>query len=262
MTISAKVVLERLLGHPETRGLDLDSPETTAIRRKIVRSKPFLKAVYEEWYGLLMSRIPLGGGDLLELGAGGGFLDELLPGLITSDVFPVPGVDRVVDAQQIAFDDQSLRAILMTNVFHHIPDVSRFLSEAQRTLRPGGRVIMIEPWNTGWSRFVHRSFHHEPMLPDVKDWEFPASGPLSGANAALPWIVVERDRKRLETDWPQLRVVETSPFMPFRYLVSGGVSMRSLQPRWAFGAWKRLESGRIAKSMAVFALIVIERVAK
>lgn len=162
--------------------------------------------------------------------------------------------------QEMPFDDASLRAILMTNVFHHIPNVARFLTEAERTLVPGGRIIMIEPWNTGWSRFVHRHFHAEPMLPDASEWEFPSSGPLSSANAALPWIVASRDRKRLESEW-RLRVVEVLPFMPFRYLASGGVSLRSLQPMWTFNLWKAAERGRVGRRMAVFALIVVGRVA-
>ena len=251
-------MLKRLLEHPATRGLDLDSPETTAIRRDIVKSKPFLRAIYDEWYGLIANRIPEGDGQVLELGAGGGFLEEVIPNLITSDILTVPGIDRVIDARDMDVEDDSLKAIVMTNVFHHIPDVGRFLSESERTLRAGGRIIMIEPWNTGWSRFAHEHLHHEPMVPDAEKWEFPASGPLSAANAALPWIVVERDRDRLSKDWPQLNVIEVRPFMPFRYLASGGVSMRSLQPGWAFGAWKAAEEATsLNETMAVFALITI-----
>ena len=67
-------------------------------------------------------------------------MKDLLPDVITSDLFEVPSVDRVVDAMHMPFDDQTLKAILMTNVFHHIPDVARFISEASRTLRPGGRI--------------------------------------------------------------------------------------------------------------------------
>ena len=252
-------MLKRLLAHPATRGLDLDAPETTALRREIIRSKPFLKAIYEEWYRLIVDRVPEGKGVVLELGAGGGFLSEVLDGVVTSDVFEVPGVDRVIDARELPFEDNELKAIAMTNVFHHIPDVAQFLSEAQRTLRPGGRVLMIEPWNTWWSRFVHNNLHVEAMEPDAVDWSFPSAGPLSTANAALPWIVAERDRDRLESEWPHLGVEEIKPFMPFRYLASGGVSMRSLQPLWSFNAWKALEkyTGTETTS-AVFALIVIE----
>ena len=226
-------MLDRLLAYPLTEGLDLDSPETTTLRREIILSKPFLRSVYLDWYTQIIDRIPDGDGNVLEVGAGGGFLDSLLPGLITSEVFFVPGIDLVADARRLPFEDDSLKSIVMTNVFHHISDVAEFVSEAERALRPGGRVIMVEPWNTWWSQCVHEHFHDEPMVPDAVDWRFPTSGPLSGANAALTWIVASRDRDRLETGW-RLRVSEAEPFMPFRYVVSGDVSLRSLQPRWMY----------------------------
>ena len=254
-------MLTRLLAHPATKGLDLDAPETTALRREVVLSKPFLKAVYEEWYGLIVERLPDLNGPVLELGAGGGFLGSHVPGLVTSDVFPIPGVERVIDARDLPFDDKSLKAIVMTNVLHHIPDVEQFFTEAQRTLQPGGKIVMIEPWNTPWSRYVHEKWHNEPFRPESETWSFPESGPLSGANAALPWIVFERDRKQFESEWGQLRVTESTPFMALRYLASGGVSMRSLQPGWSYGAWKRLEKLLgVEQRMAVFALLVVDRV--
>lgn len=250
----------RWLEMPTTRGLDLDDPATTALRRHIVRSKPFLHAVYDEWYQLIAERLPTGDGTVLELGSGGGFLDEYVTDLVTSDVFPVPGVVQVVDARALPFNDSTLKAVVMTNVFHHIPDVDRFLSESVRCLRSGGRIVMIEPWNTAWSRFVHRHFHHEPMIPDATDWSLPTSGPLSSANAALPWIVTVRDSDRVGREWPELRLTEVMPFMPFRYLASGGVSMRTLQPRWTFGLWKAFERlFGVERRMAVFALISWER---
>ena len=253
-------MIDRLLAHPLTRGLDLDSPETTALRRKIVKSKPFLKSVYQEWYDEIVCRLPDVDGEVLELGSGGGFLGEVLPNLITSDVVALPDVDRVVDARDLPFDDETLRAIVMTNVFHHIPDVAAFLSEAERTLRPGGRIVMLEPWNTGWSRFVHERFHDEPMRPDVDDWAFPTTGPLSGANAALAWVVSVRDRSKLEENWANLEVVETEPLMPMRYIVSGGVSLRSLQPGWMYPFWKVFdEIEPVRRRLSVFAMIVIGR---
>jgi SAM-dependent methyltransferase len=253
-------VLTRLLAHPATRGLDLDAPETTALRRELVLAKPFLKAVYEEWYGLIVERLPDVGGDILELGSGGGFMEGHVPDLLTSDVFPVPGIDRIIDARAIPFGDGTLRAIVMTNVFHHIPDVEKFLTEAERVLRRGGRIVMVEPWNTAWSKYVHEKWHNEPFEPDSADWSFTQSGPLSGANAALPWIVFERDRERLEREWPGLGVREVTRFMALRYLASGGVSLRSLQPGWSYRAWRRLEQVLgVEQRMAVFALVVVER---
>jgi SAM-dependent methyltransferase len=254
-------LIGRLLEHPLTRGLDLDSPETTALRREIILSKPFLRAIYRDWYETIASQVPGGDGSVLEVGAGGGFLESVIPELITSEVFHVAGIDLVADARDLPFPTGSLKAIVMTNVFHHIPDVARFLTEAERTLRPGGRVIMIEPWNTGWSRFVHERFHDEPMIPEATEWEFPTSGPLSGANAALAWIVVERDVGRLESEW-NVKVQRAEPVMPLRYMVSGGVSLRNLQPGWMYPFWRWVDKFRpLSRRFSVFAFIVIERLA-
>src|SRR5690606_24924123 len=86
------------------------------------------------------------------------------------------------------------------------PDAERFLLEASRVLVPGGRLLMIEPWVTTWSTFVFSRFHPEPFRPDVAEWQFPSSGPLSGANGAIPWIVFERDTERFRTRCPDLAV--------------------------------------------------------
>jgi SAM-dependent methyltransferase len=251
--------LQRLLEHPLTNGLDIDAPETTALRRQIITSKPFLRSVYVDWYRAIVRWIPPGNGHVLEIGSGGGFFDQQAPESITSEVFWVPHVGLVADAQSLPINTGSLKAIVMTNVFHHLPNVARFLTEAERCLRPGGRIIMVEPWNTGWSRFVHRAFHNEEMIPDATSWDLPPSGPLSGANAALPWIVMVRDRERLEREW-RMKVGLSQPFMPFRYIVSGGVSLRSLQPGWLYPFWCWVDRLKLFRSrFAVFAVIVVDR---
>ena len=263
LTVSAEEsegLLERLWGHPLAKGLDLDSPEAASVRRRIVKSKPFLRSIYSEWYELIADRVPPGPEPILELGSLGGFMEEVLPDLITSDVVGASGVDVAADARCLPFGDGSLRAIVMTNVFHHIPDVASFLDEAQRCLRSGGRIVMVEPWNTSLSRFLHRHFHHETLDPDTKEWAFPSSGPLSDANAALAWIVTQRDRERMRDSWPELEPVEQKPFMPFRYALSGGVSFRSFQPGWSFRWWKALEdaSDKRLERLGLLALVVIE----
>jgi len=237
----AASLLRRLLAHPLTASLDLDDPTTTELRRQIIASKPFLKAIYVEWYSLLAASLPSGEGDVLELGSGAGFCSQFIPRLITSDVFACPGARMVIDAAHLPFTANSLRAIVMTNVLHHMPEVCQFFDEASRCLRPGGRILMIEPWVTSWSHFVYSRFHHEPFEPDAVNWSFPASGPLSGANGALPWIVFERDRTRFLQQFPQFTIEQVRPFLPFRYLVSGGVGLRSLMPGFTHAAWASLE---------------------
>jgi SAM-dependent methyltransferase len=259
--LSDPKMLKALLTHPRTRGLDIDDPRTTELRRSIIREKPFLRQVYEEWYAAIVANLPPCDGPVLELGSGAGFLRDYVAGLITSDVFPLPGVSAVLDAHSLPFADASLRAIVMTNVLHHLPRPRRFFAEAARCVKPGGRMIMIEPWVTPWSKLIFQEFHHEPFDPDAAHWDFPTTGPLSGANGAIPWVLFVRDRAALEREFPLWQVQAIRPMMPFRYLLSGGVSLRALMPGWTFRFWRRLEN-RLQPWMntwGMFAEIVLVR---
>ena len=254
-------MLRALLAHPLTRQIDIDDPRTTVLRRQIIESKPFLLRVYDEWYRLLAADMPVGNGPVLELGSGAGFLKKYLPHLLTSEIFACPGMDVVLDGQQMPFADASLRGIVMTDVFHHIPHARRFLAEAGRCVGGGGVIAMIEPWVSAWSKFVYRRLHHEPFEINAPSWEFPSTGPLSGANGALPWIVFERDRDAFEREFSQWKIERIKPLMPIAYVLSGGVSLRSLMPGWSYGPWRRVEGifDRYNKSLAMFAHIVLRR---
>ena len=81
--------LRQMLAHPKLRGIDLDDPETTRIHKEIILSNSFLRQIYENWYSAILSTIPVGHGQILELGSGGGFLDQYIPA-ITSEFFFVP----------------------------------------------------------------------------------------------------------------------------------------------------------------------------
>jgi len=256
-------MLKTWLAHPITRGLDLDDPQTTHLRLQIIREKGFLRQIYYEWYAQVVDALPTGRGLVLELGSGAGFLADFIPDLITSEVFYCPGVRTVLDGQRLPFGDGTLRAIVMTNVLHHLAEPRHFLNEATRCVRTSGRVIAIEPWVTPWSQLIYRRLHHEPFYPEARDWGFSRSGPLSGANGALPWIIFGRDRAQFEREFPEWQIQKVKPMMPFRYLVSGGISLRSLMPGWTFGTWRWLEDALTPwmKNLAMFAQIVLQHTA-
>lgn len=255
------MMLKRLLDHPLTRGMLPDDPQTTLLRRQIISGKPFLRNLYTEWYKTLERVIPEGFGAVLELGAGAGFLKDVVPGAIASELFPMPGIDVVMDGQRLPMRDASLKALLMVDVFHHLPDVERFLTETVRCLRPSGCLAMVEPWVTPWSHFVYARLHSEPYEPEAAKWAFPSTGPLSGANSALPWIVFERDRKLFQRKFPELEIVSIELGYPMSYIVSGGVSMRSLTPRWSYSFWRAVERclSPWNRQLAMFACIIVRR---
>jgi len=222
-------MLKRILAHDRAKGLDLDDPRLASVRRDIIREKKFLNKLYMEWYGLLASAIPDGDGGVLELGSGGGFFKEFFPPAVTSDVMAVKGNCLALDGRALPFKTGSLKAIVATNTLHHIPDIALFFEEAGRCLRPGGAIAVIEPWMSPWPEFVYRKLHHEP-LDKVGGWEFPSKGPLSSANGALPWIIFERDSEIFKRRFPEFSIIRKTQLMPVSYLLSGGVSLKSLAP--------------------------------
>ena len=244
------------------KDIPLDDPRTTDLRRRVLKENRFVNRIYREWYALISAAVPGGPGAMLELGSGAGFLHEHLPGLIQTEVFSLRDVDVQMDGQYLPFAGESVRAIAMTNVLHHIPSARKFFAEAQRVLRPGGVVAMIEPWNSTWSRFIYTHLHHEPFVPGAPDWDFPSSGPLSGANGALPWMIFERDAALFAREFPHLRIRQVRLLMPFLYLVSGGVSMRSILPYGSYGLVAGVESllGPLLPRTAMFAHIVVQKV--
>ncbi len=255
-------MLKRLLEHPLTRGCDIDDPKTTLLRRRIIRDKGFLRQLYTEWYARIAAELPPPDtGVALEIGAGAGFMKKLVPELVVSEVYPLPGIDVVLSGLRLPVRSGSLRGIAMTDVLHHISDPEVFLDEAARCVRPGGRLVMIEPWVSRWSRWVYMNLHHEPFMPQATEWGLPSAGPLSGANGAMPWMIFARDRARFCARFPVWEIRSVEPMMPFSYLVSGGVGLRSLAPSLAYRPWRFLEACMQPwiGSWAMFALIVLER---
>lgn len=255
------IPMKRWLAHPLTCGLPGDDPRTTSLRRRIIREKSFLCQLYGEWYEQIARATPSGNGAILELGSGAGFLCERLPELITSEVFYCDSIRIVLDGQRLPFADSSLRAIVMVDVFHHLPAVRRFLRDAARCVRPDGKIIMIEPWATPWAQWVYQHLHHEPFVPEATQWEFATSGPLSGANGALPYIVFSRDRVQFLKEFPDWRIEEIRLMMPVAYLISGGVSLRSLVPGMFYGLVRFMERllTPYLPRLAMFAQITLQR---
>lgn len=255
-------LLRKLLAHPRLRGLDLNDPRLTSLRRQIILDNSFLRQVYRSWYDELWAALPPDSGAVLELGSGGGFFQQVQPEVVTSEVIFLSHVDLMLDGRWLPFNDGSLRAILFTNVLHHIPQVRLFLAEAARCVRSGGVITMIEPWVTGWSRFVYTRLHEENFDTCAVSWEFPSNGPLSGANGALPWIIFDRDRTEFQEVFPQWRLETIRLEMPFRYLVSGGVSLRPLMPGWSYSPWRSFEKLLTPwmSHWAMFAQVTLRRV--
>jgi SAM-dependent methyltransferase len=239
----------------------LDAPERTLWHRKLIQQKKFLRKLYEQWYQEFIREIPnLPNDTFIELGSGGGFFKKLEPRVLCTDILELPDNDMTFSALEMPLDDHSVGGIFMVDTLHHIPDMHRFFQEVARVLARGGKMIMIEPANTLWGRFIYKNFHHEPCDPKG-GWTLPPTGPLSGANGALPWIVFERDHQIFTEQYPQLSLETISYRNPLLYLLSGGVSYRQLLPDFFYPMIKQLDHWlpRISKQFAMFELVKVVR---
>lgn len=239
---------------------DLDHPSTVEVHRRIIQSKVILRKVYEYFYTQVKRNLAAQHNRIVELGSGAGFLKEFIPTLTTSDVVPIQGVNLCFSAEKMPFKGQEVDAFVMVDVFHHIPDTKGFLAEVERCLGPGGRLVMVEPANTPWARFIFQNFHHEAFEPKA-DWGLTSSGPLSSANGALPWIVFDRDRLRFEKTYPTLIIKSVVYHSPIKYLVSGGLTFKQLCPSFFFPLITLVEDilSPFSRVFGMFMTITIEK---
>jgi SAM-dependent methyltransferase len=238
----------------------IDSPDRIAEIRAVIESKPALKRFYLDIYrryAECLARCPKEG-LAVELGSGGGFAQQVIPELITTDILPYEGVDRVVDAIRMPFQSGSVRFFCMLNVFHHIPDVAAFLREAVRCLAPGGRMLVVDQ-HPGWiSKLILRHLHHEPFRPDATEWRFETTGPLSGANGALAWLVFVRDRLKFFDMFPELDLTVYKPFAPLIYWLAGGLKSWCLLPAAAYDVVDEIDRFLLRRSPDFGSFVEIE----
>lgn len=166
---------------------------------------------------------------IVELGGAPGFVKEIDPDVIVTDVVPGIGVDLVAPAEALPFPDESVRAIIVKDVLHHMRDVPAFLNEAKRTLTPGGRIVALEPYWGLLARTVYTHAHPEPFEPDASEWGVHGDDRWH-SNQALAYILLRRDRAAFESSIPDFAIREIGYRTGLSYLFSGGLYSRTPIP--------------------------------
>jgi SAM-dependent methyltransferase len=235
---------------------------TLAEHERAWNERPLLRQLYGEWHEEIARSLAPGPGRTVELGAGLAHLKGVVPELVATDVEPTRWAEAVVDAHELPYEDASLANLVLMDVFHHLSDPARFLDEARRVLRAGGRVVMVEPYCSPVSTPMYRRFHHERT--DVSVDPFAKQTDLRAAmegNQALPMLAFFRHEDELRRRWPELRVVERRRFAFVLYPLSGGYSRRPLVPARLYGPLHALESALapLGPVAAFRCLVVLER---
>ena len=99
----------------------------------------------------------------IELGCGIGASKEVLHdyNYLLTDCYKLQWTDKVVDAMSLPFEDSTFDYILMSNVIHHLACPMDFFDEANRVLKPNGKVIIIDVNCSLFMRFFLKILKHE-----------------------------------------------------------------------------------------------------
>jgi hypothetical protein len=108
-------------------------------------------------------------------------------------------------------------------------------------LKPGAKVIMIEPTNTPFSRLIFKHIHHEQFDEKNDSWQVNGKGRMADANLAMPWAIFSRDKKKFLVKYPDLEILQINKHTPFRWFLSGGMAYRQFVPSASFGFFTKIE---------------------
>jgi len=200
-----------------------------ADHRSVWERKGVLRLVYDDFYDRIAAACRIG--RTIEIGGGIGNLKRRLTEVVATDIQSAPWLDCVADAQRLPFADVCAANIVMVDVLHHLQFPLVFFREAARVLRPGGRVLMIEPAITWGSSLFYRLFHHEPVHTSAEILRDGSPDPRRDpyeSNQAIPTLLVTRDRARFHRLFPALRIVSVQWFSLAAYPLSGGFQPWSL----------------------------------
>jgi SAM-dependent methyltransferase len=217
--------------------------------RRVWSRNPALRMSYQRWYCRLRKALPARDlGPCIEIGSGPGFAREFIPELALTDVVQAPWHERRVFAEALPFDKGGVGALLLFDVLHHLAAPARFFTEAARVLRPGGRILLVDPYISPVSRWVYRLFHPEPVDMSIDPLATAANVALEAkdpflSNQATPTLMFCRaGRRHFATMFPELAVVKVERFAGLAYPATGGFSRAPLLPYWLWRALFAIEN--------------------
>lgn len=247
---------------------DKESQQLLAEHRRIWQRKSTLRRIYREEFFARLILSCRQGGISVEVGGGPGFLKEMLPGVISTDVIWCPWLDTAADAQHLPFRSTCVTNLIGLDILHHLEKPMAFLREAKRVLIPGGRLILVEPWITPFSYLVYRYLHQEdcelsarPLEGDAIQWG--RQKKAFDGNQAIPYLLFGPHALTVTSaSLSSLKPLVIEPFCLFAYLLSFGFKRVNLLPEVLYPLVSKVEQMTLPlwRSLAALrVLIVLER---
>jgi len=131
---------------------------------------------------------PLGRWNLYIGGAG-----RVVEGYVNVDLFLVPGVDVVTDAESLPFASDTFQRIECDAVLEHVRDPARVMDEMCRVLAPGGYLHLVTPFCHPFHEYPKdfRRFTLDGLRQMAGPLEIVAEGWRTGPAATLLVFTVE-----------------------------------------------------------------------
>jgi demethylmenaquinone methyltransferase/2-methoxy-6-polyprenyl-1,4-benzoquinol methylase len=85
------------------------------------------------------------------------------------------------DAQRLPLADESVDAVMLVSMLHHVEEPPTALAEARRVLRPGGRLALM-----AFTREDVAASWVSDYWPSTREWTFASHPPLDELRAMLP----------------------------------------------------------------------------
>lgn len=244
-----------------------------ARHRAALADNPALRELYARWYRQVGARLPARDlGPWIELGAGPGLSAEFIPGLVRTDLVGAPWLALRTSAEALPFASARVGALVLFDVLHHLGSARAFFQEADRVLRPGGRVVLCEPCVSPLSYPVYRFLHEEGLSYRGDPWEAAIDGPGRpsaaaprdpfAGNQAVPTRLFSDGGTELARRFPRLAMIERRRFAGLSYPLSGGFGRRPLLPLSWWRALDGLETclpGRAFDLVGFRMLVVVEK---
>ncbi len=237
-----------ITGDDAQRRIARHEAATVAVaHRAIWQRKPILREVYEGFYRRLIDVLADVAGPTIELGSGPCTLKTFLPGAWCSDVVMSPWLDLAADGCALPLADASAANLVLVDVLHHLPYPKRFFAEAQRVLRPGGRLVVLDVYLSAASWPVYRWLHPEPATLSIRPLDRPADEPLFdernpwSSDQGIAQAVFFAQARRFEELYPRLRIVHRSCFSTLMWPLSGGFEQKNRLPAFAVPLVRRLD---------------------
>ena len=245
------------LMYKELRDNFNDDQKRIRIFRKIWRRKKILRKIYFDKWDKMMAFAKKG--KVVEIGCGPGAFKEYYPQAILLDVVPNSWVDVIGDGRNLPFGNESVDTIIFVDVLHHMTNSLYILKEAQRVLKPGGRLIFEEPYVSKLSRLIFK-IHHESMNfnCDKNDYKLDVGKKALEADLAIPTIMFGRDYQRIKKKFPRLKLIHLDKYDYFFHLLYGNFSYKQLIPSILYTSLKKLEEKlAFLKEFCSFKILVV-----